>query len=66
MKALIVICAMTLTLGLTGCGDLMTPEEEIREKGRVVQACVESGGNWFNAGDGFGSQCHFDTREGNK
>lgn len=59
------ILALVCVGALTGCV-LQTPEEQLQDRGRVVKACVESGGEWYNT-PGWGESCHYDSRkEANK
>lgn len=59
MKKIYLAGAFAALLALTGCVD---DADNIRKRAEAVEACKESGGEWYNT-PGWGEYCNFDTRK---
>jgi hypothetical protein len=59
-NVMIVISSLVLMATLSGC---QTELQYVEEKAKVVKACVDNGGEWYDKGNGFGSNCYFDSRK---
>lgn len=60
LRIVSMIASGALLLSVTACGQ--SEAEFYIEKGKIVQACVDSGGEWFNT-PGWGEDCNYDTRD---
>jgi hypothetical protein len=56
---LVVLSSLALVATLSGC---QSEIERIETQAKIVQACKDNGGQWYNSGNGHGPLCHFDTR----
>ena len=61
VKALSIALLTAAVLTITACDSTQYEVDRLKEKGRIVQACKDSGGWWYNT-PGWGEECNYDTR----